>query len=321
MSASGLLYGFLADLVVGDPRHGHPVAAFGTAATKLEDAMYADSRGRGVAYLTVCAFAAKTPAVVLEELLHQRPRAYALATAATTWAVLGGKSLVKEGTTIANQLEMDALPDARNQLRNLVGRETAELDAKEIARATIESIAENTSDAVVAPLFWGALFGLPGLVGYRVVNTLDAMVGHRTPRLERFGWASAKVDDLANWIPARLAAGLAIAAAPLVEGRPAAALAAVRRDAHQHPSPNAGQVEAAFAGALGVRLGGTNTYAGVSEDRGVLGDGREVVVADIRRAVRLSWVVQLGSLALAVGARAVISWGAPRLAGARSETV
>lgn len=314
MSAPGLLWGFLVDRVLGDPRRGHPVALFGRAATALEERMYADSRLRGAAYLAVLAAAAKTPAVALERILRDRPRAYAVATGAVTWAVLGGTTLAREGKEMAHLLEMDALADARRQLTHLVGRDTSELDGREMARATIESLAENTSDAVVAPLFWGALFGMPGLVGHRVVNTLDAMVGHHTPRLERFGWASARVDDLVNWVPARIAAGLAIAAAPLVEGRPADAYAAVRRDAGRHPSPNAGQVEAAFAGALGVRLGGTNSYAGQTEDRGTLGDGRAVEVADIRRAVKLSKLVQLGSLGLAVGARLLVSRASRRVA-------
>ena len=127
----------------------------------------------------------------------------------------------------------------------------AELGPDEIARATVESVAENTSDAVVAPLLWGAVAGVPGLLGYRAVNTLDAMIGHRSPRYERFGWAAARLDDLANWVPARVAGLAAAVAAPLVGGSPAVALRAVRRDAGQHPSPNAGVVEAAFAGALG----------------------------------------------------------------------
>lgn len=305
MSARGLLVGFLVDRLVGDPRTGHPVALFGRAAAALEERLYADSRPRGAAHLAVLALATTVPAAALDTALRDRPRAYAVATAAATWAVLGGTTLTREGEAMARLLERDDLTAARQRLTHLVGRDTSALTAPEMARATIESLAENTSDAVVAPLFWGALCGLPGLVGHRVVNTLDAMVGHRTPRLERFGWASARVDDLANWVPARLAAALTATAAPLVSGRPAEAYAAVRRDAHRHPSPNAGQVEAAFAGALGVRLGGTNTYAGRTEDRGTLGDGRPVDVADIRRAVRLSTCVQLGAVALAVSGRAL----------------
>lgn len=300
MSALGLILGFAADLGLGDPRRGHPVAAFGRAAGALEQVTYADSRLAGIAHLALCATATKTPAVVAERALRGHGAAYALTTAAVTWAVLGGTSLLREGETLAGQLEAGDLAAARVQVRNLVGRETSELDADEIARATVESIAENTSDAIVGPLLWGAAFGLPGLVGYRVINTLDAMVGHRTPRLANFGWASARVDDVVNLVPSRVAAALACGLAPLVNGRPGDAWRAWRRDAAQHPSPNAGPVEAAFAGALGVKLGGVNTYAGQVEDRGTLGDGRAVQVKDIRRAMRLSRAVQVGALTVAV---------------------
>ena len=162
-----------------------------------------------------------------------------------------------------------------------------------MARATIESVAENTSDAVVAPLLWGAVAGPAGLLGYRAVNTLDAMVGHRSPRYARFGWAAARLDDLANLVPARVTALLAATHDP----RPA--LRAWRRDAPHHPSPNAGAVEAAFAGALGVRLGGVNRYGDEVQDRGFLGDGRAPEPSDIGQATRLAERVSLMALALA----------------------
>jgi adenosylcobinamide-phosphate synthase len=156
-------------------------------------------------------------------------------------------------------------------------------------------LAENTSDAVVAPLLWGAVAGVPGLLGYRAVNTLDAMVGHRNPRYERFGWASARLDDVAGYLPARVAALLAAGGGR----RPAAALATWRRDARRHPSPNAGPVEASFAGSLGVRLGGTNLYGGRVEQRGTLGDGPAPRPADLARAVRLAVRVDVLAVALA----------------------
>jgi len=159
-------------------------------------------------------------------------------------------------------------------------------------------VAENTSDAVAAPLFWGAVAGIPGLLGYRAVNTLDAMVGHRSPRYARFGWAAARLDDLVNWVPARLAGLAAVLAAPLVGGSSSAAWRAVRNDARQHPSPNAGVVEAAFAGALGVRLGGRNVYQGRVEERGVLGDGRPVAVGDIARTNQLAGMVSASAVCI-----------------------
>ena len=176
--------------------------------------------------------------------------------------MLGGRSLARAATAVAGPLAAGDLAGARAQVRHLVGRDVAELSESEVARAAVESVAENSSDAVVAPLLWGAALGIPGLLGYRAVNTLDAMIGHRSPRYERFGWAAARLDDLANWVPARVA-GLAAAVAALqVGGSPTTVLRVVRRDAGQHPSPNAGVVEAAFAGALGIRLGGRNVYRG-----------------------------------------------------------
>jgi len=189
-------------------------------------------------------------------------------------------------------------------LPNLCGRDPEGLDGGEIVRAVIESVAENTSDAIVAPLLWGAVAGLPGLVAYRAVNTLDAMVGYRSPRYLRFGWASARLDDAANWIPARVTAALTIAVAPLAIPRGSrsatAALRTVLRDGGRHPSPNAGRCEAAFAGALGIRLGGTNVYEGVTETRPGLGEGRAPEPHDARRAIRLSRAVTVAATALAV---------------------
>jgi adenosylcobinamide-phosphate synthase len=232
---------------------------------------------------------------------RRRPVARAVLTAAATWAVLGGTSLRREATLMADALDRGDLAAARKRLPHLCGRDPSTLDGPELARATVESVAENTSDAVVAPLFWGAVAGLPGLVAYRAVNTLDAMVGHRSPRYARFGTAAARLDDLANLAPARIAAGLTVVGAPAVGGRPAVAVRAWARDGHRHPSPNAGQVEAAMAGALGVRLGGRNVYASRVEERPVLGDGGRVAgVGDIRRAARLSGVVGAGAVALAV---------------------
>lgn len=307
--ALGLLLGFTADAIVGDPRRGHPVAGFGRLASALEQRTYADRRRPGIAHVALLVGAVTTGGVVLEAAGRRSAWVQVIGTAAATWAVLGGRSLVGEADQIGAQLVAGDLASARRQIRNLVGRDPSELGAEEIARACVESVAENTSDAVVAPLLWGAVAGVPGLIGYRAVNTLDAMVGHRSPRYERFGWAAARLDDVANWVPARVAGGLAAIAAPFVRGKAADALRAVRNDAHRHPSPNAGVVEAAFAGALDVRLGGVNVYHGQPEDRGTLGDGAPVRVGDISRAARLSRWVAVGALAAAVSAAAL----SPRL--------
>jgi adenosylcobinamide-phosphate synthase len=203
---------------------------------------------------------------------------------------------------MAKALDSDDLAAARERLPHLCGRDPSALGPSELARATVESVAENTSDAAVGALFWGAVAGLPGLVGYRAVNTLDAMVGHRSARYARFGTAAARLDDAANLVPARVTAALTVAAAPLVGGSRSRALWIWAHDGRRHPSPNSGQCEAAMAGALGVRLGGRNVYAGRVEDRPHLGRGRAPEAGDIRRAVRLSALVSAGATALAVAA-------------------
>jgi adenosylcobinamide-phosphate synthase len=299
-SAVGLAVGYLADRVVGDPGRGHPVAGFGAAAVWLEARCYADRRAAGLVHTGALVGAGVALGVVVERLISNRSLSTVVTTAAATWAVLGGRSLSREAATVAGQLADGRLVAARDQVRHLVGRDTAELSTEEVARATVESVAENASDAIVAPLLWGAVAGLPGLLGYRAANTLDAMIGHRTPRYLEFGWAAARLDDLANWVPARLAAVAAAAWAPLVGGTAGKAIDVVRRDAGQHPSPNAGVVEAAFAGALDVQLGGRNAYHGTVEDRGILGNGRPVTVADIKRADRLAVAVSLSALVVAV---------------------
>lgn len=298
LTAVGLVAGYALDAAFGDPRRGHPVALFGRAAKALEQRVWADSRARGAAYAATCVGAAAGLGG-LAQAAARRPFARVAVTALATWTVLGGRGLAAEGEAMAVRLESGDVPAARQRLGHLCGRDAAELDEKGLARAATESIAENTSDAVVAPLVWGAVAGVPGLLGYRALNTLDAMVGHRTPRFERFGWAAARGDDLANLLPARLGALATAACARVVGGRPGRSLAVWRRDGARHPSPNAGQIEAAFAGALGVRLGGVNTYAGRVEDRGALGDGPAPDAGDLRRAVRLSRAVGLAALALA----------------------
>jgi adenosylcobinamide-phosphate synthase len=210
--------------------------------------------------------------------------------------VLGARSLNDEAEAVAAHLRRGDLPAARQQLTHLVGRRTDQLEEAEIARAAVESVAENTSDALVAPLLWGAVAGLPGLLAYRAVNTLDAMVGHHSPRHENFGWAAARADDVANFVPARLTAALTAAVAPVVGGSVRGALGVARADGRRHPSPNAGVAEAAFAGALGLRLGGRNDYGSHVEDRPVLGGhGRAPGVEDIARAARLSRAVTVAA--------------------------
>ncbi|UOY00056.1 cobalamin biosynthesis protein [Blastococcus sp. PRF04-17] len=273
-TAAGLALGTAADLLLADPRRGHPVAVFGAAAAALERRVWRDSRPAGALYAAALTAAAAGAGVALDRGTRERPAARALVTAAGTWAVLGGTSLGRAAAVLSRALGAGDLAAARAALPALAGRDPRHLDADELARATVESVAENTSDAAVAPLFWGAVAGLPGLLGYRAVNTLDAMVGYRSPRYARFGWAAARADDAVNWLPARLTAVLTVVCAPLVGGSAAGALRAWLRDGAAHPSPNAGRCEAAAAGALGLRLGGRNVYGGRVEERPQLGSGR-----------------------------------------------
>ncbi len=288
--AVGLLLGHAADQVLGDPRRFHPVAGFGRAATWLEQRTYADSRARGTAYVVVL-LGATTAIAATAERCARRPVARALLTAVVTWAVLGGRSLDREAEAVHDLLLADDLPGARRRLRHLVGRDTGSLTPDQIARAVIESVAENTSDAVVTSYFWGAAAGVPGLVAHRAANTLDAMVGHHNARYENFGWAAARLDDVLGYPGARLAGLLSVVLGPDSPG----ALVAWRRDARRHPSPNAGVIEASFAGALGLTLGGTNTYYGDRlEHRALMGQGRVPVPDDIPPTRRLARRVGVG---------------------------
>ena len=295
--AAGLLLGWAADLLIADPRRGHPVAGFGSTAAALERRFWRDDRLAGAAYVVVLVGGAVGLGLVIERRSGPMPRA--VATALATWAVLGGASLDREGRAIQRLLDHGRIEDARSRLTHLVGRDTTQLSEAEVVRAALESLAENTSDAVVAPLVWGAVAGVPGLLGYRAANTLDAMVGHRSVRHERFGWAAARLDDVLNLPASRLTAGLAV----LLGEERLAAWRAWRRDAARHPSPNAGPVEASFAGALGIRLGGTNVYGTGAdrrvEHRVVMGDGRWPVRADLARARRLAQRVGVAAAVVA----------------------
>jgi adenosylcobinamide-phosphate synthase len=302
-TAAGIALGAAADLLLADPRRGHPVAGFGRSAAALEGRMWRNSRAAGAAYVVGLVGAATGAGMAVDRATRQRPATRVLATAAATWTVLGGTSLGRAAALMSQTLQAGDVVGARAALPALAGRDPSALDEPELVRATVESVAENTADAAVAPLVWGAVAGLPGLLAYRAVNTLDAMVGHHSARYERFGWAAARLDDVVNWLPARLTAALTVLCAPVAGGSAAGALRAWRRDGAAHPSPNAGRCEASMAGALGVRLGGRNFYGSRVEDRPELGDGPRPGTADIARAVRLSRAVWLSAAALAVTAR------------------
>jgi adenosylcobinamide-phosphate synthase len=272
--ARGVALGVLADQCFGEPPvTPHPVSLFGQVMRRVEDVIYDDGRWAGVAHAAVGVGVGAVAGAGLRSV------------SVATYVSVAQRALSEAALAVGDALAGGDLDAARALLPSLVGRDPSSLDDVEVARAAVESVAENTVDAVVAPVAWALAAGAPGPLAYRAINTMDAMVGHRNDRYRSYGWASARLDDVANYLPARLTAALVAAA------RPRAARAiwrAVRVDAPGHPSPNAGVAEAAFAAALGLRLGGLNTYGELVERRVTLGDGRTVRPSDIPAAVTLS---------------------------------
>ena len=295
--AAGLIAGYLLDHLLGDPRRGHPVAVFGSWAERVERVLHRPGRGAGVA-ATVTTLAPLAAAGLAARRLG--PTGLVVATSAVTWAALGGTSLAREAGAVHDLLAAGDLLAARVRVRHLVGRHTDDLSAPEVARAAVESVAENTSDAVVGTLGWGAALGPLGVLLHRGANTLDAMWGHRSERYASFGWSAARLDDLLGWAPARVTVLATAAAAGAAGVPPSSVVRTALTDGRDHPSPNAGPVEAGFAAALGVRLGGRNDYAGQVEERGLLGEGPPPTIADVPRASALADRVGMVTLAAVV---------------------
>ena len=282
----GSAIGYLADQLLGEPPDRlHPLRAFGHLMASIERRIYRDDPVAGAGYAAVGLATGMLSGAALSS------------TIAATYLSCGGRGLAEAATLVDHSLRDRDLATAREKIRSLVGRDSAALDEGELVRAVVESVAENTVDAIVAPLFFAAAMGAPGALGYRAANTLDALVGYRSARYERFGWASARLDDALNYLPARVMALLVALVRPR---RATDVFRAVRRDAPAHPSPNAGVAEAAFAAALGLRLGGESSYGGKAETRPFLGNGRPPERSDIARAVRLSRHVGVAG-ALAAG--------------------
>ena len=273
---------------------GHPVIWIGRLIAALDRLLNRDTadayrrRGAGiVAILLLLGIVGAIAFVVERELLRLPFGLIAVAVVAST--LIAQRSLHQHVADVATALEQGGVIAGRAAVAKIVGRDVGALDAAGVARAAIESLAENFSDAVVAPVLWMAIAGLPGAALYKAINTADSMIGHHTPRHEAFGWAAAKLDDLVNLPASRLSALLLVAAAMLSKNAAAAAAwRAVLRDASHHRSPNAGYPEAAMAGALGLSLAGPRVYGGVIIDDATMGDGRrDATAADIRRALRL----------------------------------
>ena len=300
-----MLVALCIDAVLGWPDRlfraiGHPVTWIGRMIDaldrwiNLEGADESARRVAGIVTVAVVVGAAAEIAWVVTWVLPAGSPGILLG-GVLAWPLVAMRSLRDHIRAVADPLAAGDLVAARRAVSMIVGRDPDQLDKEGIARATIESLAENTSDGIVAPVLWGVLFGLPGIAAYKAINTLDSMIGHRTQRHRAFGWAAARIDDLANIIPARFT-GLLFA---LVCTRPRAALATMWRDARRHRSPNAGWPEAALAGALEIRLSGPRTYHDRVADEPWLNEGApDPQPADIERALRLFWVA---ILAMALG--------------------
>jgi len=291
------------DLVLGDPRAlPHPVVAIGKLISYLEPRLRRACDNERLAgclllVLTVGLTYGCASLLMLGAYLVS-PDAALVVSIYLAWVALAARSLHLESSKVAHALERDDLPAARLALSYIVGRETADLDEPEIVRGAVETVAENTGDGVVAPLCYLMLGGPALALAYKAVNTLDSMVGYKNERYLQFGWASARFDDLANYLPARLTGLLMTLAAPLCGLNGGGAWRILRRDRRNHASPNSGFPEAAAAGALGVQLGGTNRYFGKLVEKPTIGDPvRPLSLAAYAGVVRLMYGAELILLA------------------------
>jgi adenosylcobinamide-phosphate synthase len=304
----------LIDAVIGDPdvvwrQVPHPVALLGRLIAALDRALNSGAvrRAKGVLALLVLVGVSGGIGVVITALLA--PHDWGWIVEAILAAILiAQQSLFRHFRAVTQPLAAGDLAGARAALARIVGRDVTSLDDSGVARAAIESLAESTADGIVAPVFWGALFGLPGILVYKAVNTADSMIGHRDARYADFGWAAARLDDLLNLAPARLTGLLFVIAAAFTPGADArGAFTAMRRDARKHASPNAGFPEAAMAGALGMRLGGPRAYDGEVHDLPWFGDGRaEAGSVDMRRAAQLFIAASLAHAVILIGLASLV---------------
>ena len=310
-SALLMLVALLIEATLGWPRWlfdriRHPVVWIGVLVSRLDRALNHDShrasvrQGLGVIALLIVVGSTIVVALAVSWLLPDTPPGF-VAEAVIASSLLASRSLYEHVSAVAEPLSRDDSGGAREAVSDIVGRDPAQLDEPGIARAALESLAENASDGVVAPLFWGVLFGLPGIAAYKAINTLDSMIGHVSDRYRAFGWASARLDDLVNLVPARLTA-----VAFAVAGRSVTALTVARRDARLHRSPNAGWPESALAGSIGVRLSGPRSYGGLqTEEPWVNGECPDPDDESIRQGLRL-YVIAISLVATVIGAIALM---------------
>jgi adenosylcobinamide-phosphate synthase len=293
-----LLLALILDAALGDPDWlyraiPHPVVLFGRAIDWLDGRLNRESDGAAVRHalgmvaMIVLIAASVLVGWILHSLLAAIPLGW-IVEALLMSTLIAQNGLYRHVARVAAALDKDGLAGGRAAVAEIVGRDPNSLDEAGVARAAIESLAENFSDGVTAPLFWGVIAGLPGVLAYKTINTADSMIGHRTPRHEDFGWAAARLDDFVNILPARLAGLIIAAASALLRGEPLQALRAMWRDAPKHRSFNAGWPEAAMAGALGLALNGPRVYDGELVNDPWMGDGRaDATSFDIRNALGL----------------------------------
>ena len=285
---------------------GHPVTWIGALISKLDRDLNRDDESRAarkasgvLALIVLVAIPAGLAWIIQITLASTWLGNIALVLIAST--MLASRSLYDHVRDVAQALRNEGLDAGRTMVGRIVGRNPETLDEHGVARAAIESLAENASDGITAPVVWFALLGLPGLAAYKAINTADSMIGHRTPRHDAFGWAAARLDDLVNLPASRLTGFLfALAARFIPNGSMDNAFRVMRRDAHRHRSPNAGWPESAMAGALGLKLNGPKTYGATHVEDAYMGDGRrEATADDIERALRLAgiaWVLMIAGL-------------------------
>jgi len=300
---------FAIDLALGDPRWlPHPVKFIGRFAASIEAPLrraIPNPRLAGVvAVLAVLTFAGGTAFLLVAGAAKLFPALGDVLSIALLATCFAGRDLADHSQRVYQSLASNDLPEARRRVAMLVGRDTDSLDEPGVVRATVESVAENMVDGVTAPLLFAVIGGPVGAILYKAVNTLDSTFGYKNERFLQFGWASARLDDLANFVPARLTAPLAALAAALLGLRPLGAWRIFCRDGRNHPSPNSGLTEAAVAGALGVQLGGINSYFGVASERPRMGDPlRPLAREHIRQTNRLMLLTSMLALALFLGLR------------------
>jgi adenosylcobinamide-phosphate synthase len=311
MSPALLAAAFTVDLLFGDPRRlPHPVAGIGRLIAGLERLLYDRVLPRHFGGSILVILVLTVSGAVAWGVSHLATGLHPLLGAAAaiwlSWTCIAVRELHRQSAAVIDRLTAGDLEGARRALAMIVGRDTADLDEQAILRACIETVAENTSDGIVAPLFYLGLGGPVAGTVFKAASTLDSMVGYRNQRYREFGWAAARLDDLLNWLPARLTTLLLVIASGLLCLDACGAWRVARRDARRHASPNAGWPEAAAAGALGVQLGGPARYFGLWCEKPTFGDGgRDVTAEDYRKMVQIMYATALLALSVACG----LGWG------------